>query len=108
MNAKLKPILENTALVAGFAVGGYLLYHFATTAIAAQQANAANNAYNSTIAQYDAQIAQQQQSNYLLGALGITSAPSVQGNNTATTLSAGTVNPPVIAPVAGVTLGGTA
>ena len=108
MNAKLKPILENTALVVGFAVGGYLLYHFATTAIAAQQANAANNAYNSTIAQYDAQIAQQQQSNYLLGALDITSAPSVQGNNTATTLSAGTVNPPVIAPVAGVTLGGTA
>ena len=108
MNAKLKPILENTALVAGFAVGGYLLYHFATTAIAAQQANAANNAYNSAIAQYDAQIAQQQQSNYLLGALGITSQPAVLGNTSTNTLSAGTVTPPVIAPISGVTLGGTA
>ena len=108
MNAKLKPILENTALVVGFAVGGYLLYHFATTAIAAQQANAANNAYNSTIAQYDAQIAQQQQSNYILGSLGIDTNPTIMSGTATNTLSAGTVTPPVIAPVSGVTLGGTA
>lgn len=108
MNAKLKPILENTALVAGFAVGGYLLYHFATSAIAAQQANTANNAYNSAIANYDAQIAQQQQASYILGSLGITSQPAVLGNTSTNTLSAGTVTPPVIAPVSGVTLGGTA
>jgi hypothetical protein len=108
LNAKLKPILENTALVAGFAVGAYLLYHFATSAIAAQQSNAANTAYNNAIANYDNVLAQQQESSYILGSLGLETNPTVQGSTSTNTLSAGTVTPPVIAPVSGVTLGGTA
>ena len=108
MNMKLKPILENTALVAGFAVGGYLLYRFATAAIASSQANQANTAYNNAISNYDNVLAQQQQANYILGSLGIDTNPTIMSGTATNTLSAGTVTPPVIAPVSGVTLGGTA